>query len=323
MMKKIIFNIILATYSLIGAGQNLVQNPGFENYSSLPSTVAQWSLAYNWSNANSPTASPDYLHLNGSGMVQLPNSVFGTISPYQGNALMGLAMWHRISNDFREYISQSLATPLTVGRSYTFSFYISNGIPGMYGGTGIQNVQVDFSVDPINQILSTPLGYTPLLSSRTMIYSNNWIKISYTFIATAPYVHFAIGNFMNDANTITEQFNSTVYPSAYYFIDEVSLILNPKIKDDPQSEITLEMPNLITPNNDGLNDLFVPIISKGIVSMNTIIYNRWGTEIYETDNPLIEWDGEYVSDGIYYWIVYYTDINGVKNNLEGWVNILK
>lgn len=32
-------------------------------------------------------------------------------------------------------------------------------------------------------------------------------------------------------------------------------------------EVILEMPNVFTPNNDGTNNLFVPIISNGIVSM--------------------------------------------------------
>tara|TARA_B110000240_G_scaffold151067_1_gene167374 strand:+ start:716 stop:2083 length:1368 start_codon:yes stop_codon:yes gene_type:complete len=88
-------------------------------------------------------------------------------------------------------------------------------------------------------------------------------------------------------------------------------------------EIILEMPNVFTPNSDGINDIFVPIISKGIVSMNTIIYNRWGNKIYETNDLLVEWDGQDVSDGVYFWIVNYTDINDVKNNLKGHVTILK
>ena len=83
------------------------------------------------------------------------------------------------------------------------------------------------------------------------------------------------------------------------------------------------MPNVFTPNSDGINDIFVPIISKGIVSMNTIIYNRWGNKIYETNDLLVEWDGQDVSDGVYFWIVNYTDINDVKNNLKGHVTILK
>jgi hypothetical protein len=39
------------------------------------------------------------------------------------------------------------------------------------------------------------------------------------------------------------------------------------------------------------------------------VYNRWGTLVFETNNPAIEWDGkdmnsnEVVSDGIYYYTI--------------------
>lgn len=88
-------------------------------------------------------------------------------------------------------------------------------------------------------------------------------------------------------------------------------------------DITLEMPNVFTPNNDGINDLFVPKISKGIVSMNTLIYNRWGKKIYETDNLFVEWSGQDVSDGAYFWIIYYTDKNGDENSLKGVTSLLR
>jgi gliding motility-associated-like protein len=88
-------------------------------------------------------------------------------------------------------------------------------------------------------------------------------------------------------------------------------------------EIILEMPNVFTNNNDGINDLFVPKISKGIASMNTIIYNRWGIKIYETNNLLIEWNGEDATDGTYFWIVYYTDKYGVNGSLKGFLTVLK
>jgi len=238
-LKKLII-LFLAISPFYSDGQNLVQNPGFEINTGFPVTGGQWSLATNWSNANSPTASPDYLHTNGSGNVQLPGSIFGTVSPYQGNAIMGMAMWYSPSPNFREYVSQTLAAPLVVGSSYTFSFYITNGIPGTYGGAGTENVEVDFSVNPFNQSGSTPFNYTPLLTNSTMIYSSTWIQMSYSFVATAPYTHFAIGNFRTDANSVIQQFVSTPNPGAYFFIDEVALTLNtPAINITGDAQICL------------------------------------------------------------------------------------
>jgi gliding motility-associated-like protein len=88
-------------------------------------------------------------------------------------------------------------------------------------------------------------------------------------------------------------------------------------------EITLEVPNVFTPNKDGTNDLFSPIISNGIVSMRTIIYNRWGNKVYETNKLLIDWDGQGANDGTYFWSIHYIDISGAENRLEGHVTLLK
>ena len=93
-------------------------------------------------------------------------------------------------------------------------------------------------------------------------------------------------------------------------------------------EVILEIPNVFTPNNDGNNDLFIPIKNIGIASMNTRIYNRWGQLIFVSDFLEIGWDcstssGALVPNGTYFWTVYYTDINGLENNLKGYVTILK
>jgi gliding motility-associated-like protein len=79
--------------------------------------------------------------------------------------------------------------------------------------------------------------------------------------------------------------------------------------------IILEVPNIITPNNDGLNDFFTPTFSKNVVAMKTKIFNRWGKQIFSTDNPLIDWDGKSgnieVVDGVYFYVIEFTD---KKNN---------
>ncbi|MCX6231348.1 MAG: gliding motility-associated C-terminal domain-containing protein [Bacteroidetes bacterium] len=91
-------------------------------------------------------------------------------------------------------------------------------------------------------------------------------------------------------------------------------------------EILLEMPNVITPNGDGLNDVFVPSKFKNILKMHTQIYNRWGALIHETDKLKVEWDGKHnnkiVADGVYYWIINYTDINGKEKMIKGSLTVL-
>lgn len=89
----------------------------------------------------------------------------------------------------------------------------------------------------------------------------------------------------------------------------------------------IEMPNVFTPNSDGSNDLFLPIKFEFIIENKIMIFNRWGRLLYESNDVLSGWDGTYndrdCSDGVYFWILYYTGIKGEKGSLHGTVTLFK
>jgi len=65
-------------------------------------------------------------------------------------------------------------------------------------------------------------------------------------------------------------------------------------QDEPMEEFFYELPNVFTPNGDGYNDVFEPRVSDVslVISAKTVIFNRWGNILYDTDDPLIQWDGK-------------------------------
>ncbi len=69
----------------------------------------------------------------------------------------------------------------------------------------------------------------------------------------------------------------------------------------------VDMPNVFTPNGDGVNDIFKPIKTASLESFHGIILNRWGRKIYEWHDPQKGWDGKisgkYASPGTYFYIV--------------------
>lgn len=52
------------------------------------------------------------------------------------------------------------------------------------------------------------------------------------------------------------------------------------------------VPSAFTPNNDGKNDIFRPIIYGTVNNYSFKIYNRWGGLVFQTSDPQAGWDGK-------------------------------
>jgi len=57
-------------------------------------------------------------------------------------------------------------------------------------------------------------------------------------------------------------------------------------------EFAFWIPNAFTPNGNGLNDVFKPVI-KGVSNYKFLIFDRWGEKLFETNNINVGWDGTY------------------------------
>jgi gliding motility-associated-like protein len=86
------------------------------------------------------------------------------------------------------------------------------------------------------------------------------------------------------------------------------------------------LPNVFTPNNDLLNDVFKMISNKNLEQFNLVIYNRWGQEVFSTNNYEQGWNGQYQDndcpDGVYFYLISYSY---KKNNYStcGTVTLLR
>ncbi len=72
------------------------------------------------------------------------------------------------------------------------------------------------------------------------------------------------------------------------------------------------IPNVISPNNDGVNDIFT-IKSSGLKTYDLVILNRWGNRIFTSTSPNDHWDGKLngnsVPSGVYFYILNATSPN--------------
>jgi gliding motility-associated-like protein len=71
----------------------------------------------------------------------------------------------------------------------------------------------------------------------------------------------------------------------------------------------VETPNIITPNNDGVNDGFIVQWLEYFPGSTFIVYNRWGRKVFETDNYSNDdpWEAEGVKDGVYFFTLILND----------------
>ena len=142
----------------------------------------------------------------------------------------------------------------------------------------------------------------------------------------------------NLINGATSSSYTTTQQGTYYA--EVTLNGGCKIKSDSIKIIkpipkdtavvqtdTLVIPNIFTPNNDGVNDFFNPTKNIGMHINQVFIFNRWGNIVYECNLPKNLWDGkiksESAADGTYFWVIEYQNSKGEQNKMKGFLQLLR
>lgn len=92
-------------------------------------------------------------------------------------------------------------------------------------------------------------------------------------------------------------------------------------------EGVLIIPNIFTPNGDGVNDFFT-VTSEFIESFEIVIFNRWGNQVIEYDFLQSGWDGRTASgteasEGVYYYLITAKGYDGKEFNVQGHLNLVR
>ena len=93
--------------------------------------------------------------------------------------------------------------------------------------------------------------------------------------------------------TAIDSFDNESVPSVRLCLDECSNYI---------------LPNVFSPNGDGINDIYLPLRTSYVERVKMTIFNRWGLQVFQTEDPDINWDGkisdtnQLVAPGVYYYI---------------------
>ena len=177
-------------------------------------------------------------------------------------------------------------------------------------------------------------------------YSGNQIR-NYQFLVNIyPYPVIDFGNDTLLCQDETALLDATTEKGYYrwqdnsrapdYFVDQpgtywVTVIANSCVSGDTITyEICDEyliMPTIFSPNGDGLNDRFRPILFKDIYGARIQIYDRWGKLVFESEDVKQGWDGkrkgENADEGVYFWMISYFGYRGIESRLRGSVTLLR
>ncbi|MDD3741193.1 MAG: gliding motility-associated C-terminal domain-containing protein, partial [Bacteroidales bacterium] len=107
----------------------------------------------------------------------------------------------------------------------------------------------------------------------------------------------------------------TAYLETCVFVDDMS---------------KLEIPNIFSPNADGVNDFF-QVKAQTLRTFSGMIVNRWGRTVYTWENWQdyeAGWDGTLdggtkASPGVYYYIIKAEGIDGTPYEFEGALHLMR
>lgn len=297
-----------------GSSPILLPNPSFEDKSCCPNAFSQMRCVDDWRQASNATS--DYFNLCGIRTVTfgyppspIPNGN-GYVGFINGAIQSGVAY-----PNLKEYIGTCLSDTLKKGVSYELSFWIVNGrgslstALALYGSNDCNNQpfgnsSLSFGC-PSNDTNWSTLGEINI-RTRTDLWTEHVLSFTPSFDA----VSIVIGPSCSPASGYN-----------YYYLDYLELNQIDKCNS------ILTMPTAFTPNKDGINDFFKPVLASNISTSKLTIYNRWGQTMFESSDLTEGWDGSVLgkesSEGTYYWTLSYTNINQDSYIEKGFFNLFR
>jgi len=343
-----ILSVLLGS-PLLGRSQEVL-NGGFESVSSLPNNTGQWMLSSHWGNALSSAGNPDLYHIEGTSGGDLPETPVAQISPIQGMAVMGLMACGQEGTNRREYLTGQFSEALIPGHRYQMTFAIANGerTPFSQAGLGVNGLGMLFSEGSPEQNELNPLELSPDFSFSQVIYNREWQWLAFAFTPDLPHTHFTWGVFGSDDEHVIQPMDGNNPSMAYYFMDGFKIVeidgqlenedslsesRGPNVKPNPtivnlDEDMSWFVPNAFTPNGDGDNDVFLPIL-RNMEFISVEVYTRWGEQMWMTqDASSGGWDGmtkggAEASMGAYVWKLQMKKENGRRITKTGSLNLIR
>lgn len=214
-----------------------------------------------------------------------------------------------------------LITNSSIIQTYNYTLNTSNGICSVQSNMSV-------TVDP-GPLVGFNYNPNPVTTESTSV---NFIN---TTPGTNEYEWLVNDNTIFNTTNISFSFPDGIegeYPVSLTATDpesgctqEITQIIEVK------GELLVHVPNAFTPNGDGINDLFGPVMRNySDEGYSFTIINRQGEIVFNTTDTELKWSGEepsaeyYVQDGVYLWVLNVKDKNTMfTSEYRGTVTVLR
>jgi OOP family OmpA-OmpF porin len=223
-----IFCIVCVQLSL---AQNLVPNPGFEEYFECPGSYnppgSNKNIAPGWI---SPTlGTPDLFNRCSFGNAGVPHNWAGVAHAHKGYGYSGIYAWIN-NNNYREYLQAKLIDSLVEGKKYKVEFFFRLSVYSKYSvdrmGAFLSDSMQHLSHD---RVWTVEPSYTYVMDSTFSKNTGQWNHVSFEYDAKGGEQFITIGNFSSDDElkkfrlSLSQVNEPLLNKAAYYYIDDVSV----------------------------------------------------------------------------------------------------
>ncbi|MDB4925865.1 gliding motility-associated C-terminal domain-containing protein [Mucilaginibacter sp.] len=201
---------------------------------------------------------------------------------------------------------QSTNTHVQLGDSFDYLLTANNN--SQINGT---NVEVSY-------IIPSNLVYVPQITSNgTVTYDITTRKLTWSISTLAENVPTKL------VITVKALTPGVVKSTVDIKGKELDPIMANNIDQTVQQVYPLVIPNIFTPNGDGVNDKFVIPGLETYSDTELTIMNRWGNTIYQKTNYQNDWDGQGMVEGTYFYVLKAKNKAGVWDVYKGYITLLR
>lgn len=181
-------------------------------------------------------------------------------------------------------------------------------------------IQLELIVNPMPPMPNLSVNYVKCPNEPLILNADSVVNASIQWYGPNNFSSQSFSNNIIATNSLTgiysatlNQLNCTSAPSSI----EVSI-------DFDQSYSEWEIPNVITPNNDGINDEWIlPDLAQSCEDFQLLIMNRWGNTMIQIDqnNPVFKGEdssGNELIEGVYFYRLLYNN-----QNKHGFFHVVK